>query len=96
MKKILLIAITLTLTQFTINPSVSLPPPEDIPEEILRTQIITQGRSVLNGEPLTAAEYAKLEADLEEGKYPPEIASQIRHIIFLLEIRSMINTFIPF
>ena len=42
-----------------------LPPPEDTPEEILRTEIITEARSPINGELLTAAEYAELQALLQ-------------------------------
>ena len=39
-----------------------LPPPEDTHEEILRTEIITEARSPIDGELLTAAEYAQLQA----------------------------------
>lgn len=41
----------------------ALPPASDIPEEILRTEIITQGRSPIDGTPLTPAEYAALLED---------------------------------
>ena len=41
----------------------ALPPPDDVPEEILRTEIITQGRSPIDGTPLTPAEYAALLED---------------------------------
>lgn len=43
--------------------AVALPPESDIPEEILRTEIITQGRSPIDGTPLTPAEYAALLED---------------------------------
>ncbi len=94
-KKICLILITLMLTQIKVNPAISLPPPEDIPEEILRIQIITEGRSIVNGEPLTASEYAQLETELAQSKYPPEIAAKLRHLIFLLRIRQMIMILNP-
>ncbi|MCT7980298.1 hypothetical protein [Laspinema olomoucense] len=38
----------------------ALPPASDVPEEILRTEIITQGRSPVDGAPLTPDEYAAL------------------------------------
>jgi hypothetical protein len=41
----------------------ALPPASDVPEEILRTEIITQGRSPVDGTPLTPAEYAALLED---------------------------------
>lgn len=41
----------------------ALPPASDVPEEILRTEIITQGRSPVDGTPLTPSEYAALLED---------------------------------
>lgn len=41
----------------------ALPPASDVPEEILRTEIITQGRSPVDGTPLTPDEYAALLED---------------------------------
>ncbi|AFY80522.1 hypothetical protein [Oscillatoria acuminata] len=41
----------------------ALPPASDIPEEILRTEIITQGRSPIDGTALTPDEYAALLED---------------------------------
>ena len=35
----------------------ALPPENDVPEEVLATGIIVQGRSSLNNQPLTASEY---------------------------------------
>jgi hypothetical protein len=78
-----------------IAPARALPPPEDIPEEVLRIEIMTEARSPLDGEPLTAAEYAELRARLEERGFPPEVSPQIRHLIFMLEIRRLLNTFTP-
>ena len=66
--------------------SLGLPPPEDIPEEILRTEIITEGRSPINGQPLTAAEYAELQQSNTESKFPPQLSSQVQQIIFLLNL----------
>jgi hypothetical protein len=45
---------------------IALPPPEDLPEEILRTEIITEARSPIDGQPLTAAEYAQLQTQQPE------------------------------
>ncbi|WP_017306550.1 hypothetical protein [Spirulina subsalsa] len=78
------------------NSAQALPPPEDIPEEVLRTEIILEGRSRLDGEPLTAAEYAELEAYLREGVSVVKLDPKIRELIFLLRLRKAINTLIPF
>jgi len=78
-------------------PGLALPPAEDVPEEVLRTEIITEARSPIDGEWLTAAEYAELEAELQRN---PElynsISPQIREIIFLLQVRRAIRTIAPF
>lgn len=76
--------------------TVALPPPEEISEEVLRTEILTQARSPLDGQPLTAAEYARLQAALAESAYPPKLASSIEQTIFLLQLFDFYNTISPF
>ena len=78
-----------------LSSAVTLPPPEDIPEEVLRTEIITEGRSPINGEPLTAGEYAEIKAKLAKSPYPSELNSKLEHVIFLLKVRKMLKTFFP-
>jgi hypothetical protein len=79
------------------SPAAALPPATDIPEEILRTQIIVEARSPVNGEPITAAEYAEALARQEEqqndfGVVPPKI----RRLIGLLRLRKALRTIFPF
>jgi hypothetical protein len=90
--------ILLSSTIATVAMPVSaLPPSEDVPEEILRTEIITEARSPVDGEPLTAAEYAELEARLQrEPELYDTLSPQIRQTIFLLQIRRAIRTIAPF
>ncbi|MBR8834980.1 MAG: hypothetical protein DSM106950_13315 [Stigonema ocellatum SAG 48.90 = DSM 106950] len=73
----------------------ALPPPEDTPEEILRTEIITEARSPIDGKPLTAAEYAELQAQIQT-RPTPNLAPQIRQNIFLLRIRKTLLQLFPF
>ena len=94
MKK-LLIPIYLT-TLILPHRAEALPPAEDIPEEILRTEIILEGRSPVNGEPLSAAEYEELKADLAQRAIAPQVNSDIRELIFLLQVRKLIKSIIPF
>ena len=75
--------------------SLALPPPEDIPEEILRTEIITEGRSPIDGEPLSAAEYAELQAKLAESAFDPDLSPKIKQLIFLLRIRKLLTGLNP-
>lgn len=91
------IGLWLGLMLGSVNPSLSLPPPEDIPEEILRTEIIVDARSPVDGKPLTPAEYAELQAQLEAGPpLEPKLSSQVRETIELLRLRRFIRTFFPF
>lgn len=79
----------------TAVPAVCLPSPEEVPEEVLRTEIITEARSPLDGKPLTAAEYAQLKAQLAERSSPPQVSPNIRQLIFLLRLRQLFRTVTP-
>ncbi|NEP76240.1 hypothetical protein [Okeania sp. SIO2G5] len=76
-------------------PASALPPPEDTPEEILRTEIILEARSPVDGRPLTAGEYVDLQEDLAEPEHPPTINTETQHLIFLLQIRKVLNIISP-
>jgi hypothetical protein len=78
-----------------LKPALSLPPVDDIPEEILRTEIITAARSPIDGKTLTAAEYIELQAQLRVVP-PPKLDSEIRDRIFLLQLRKALLQFFPF
>ncbi|NEQ51987.1 MAG: hypothetical protein F6K11_17920 [Leptolyngbya sp. SIO3F4] len=73
-----------------------VPSPEDVPEEILRTEIIFDARSPLNGSPLSLADYAQLQAELAAPQTTPTLSSEIRYIIFLLQARRAFKPVIPF
>ncbi|AFZ23531.1 hypothetical protein Cylst_1234 [Cylindrospermum stagnale PCC 7417] len=73
----------------------ALPTPEDTPEEILRTEIITEARSPINGDRLTAAEYAQLRSQLQNSP-PPKLNTNVREQIFLLRLRKTLLQFFPF
>jgi hypothetical protein len=90
------LSICLGITLGVTQPAVCLPPQEDMPEEVLRTEIITEARSPINGKPLTAAEYAQLKAQLEERTLPPQVSPKIRRLIFLLRLRQLFRTIVPF
>lgn len=78
------------------GPVVALPPPEDLPEEVMRTEIITGARSPVDGKPLTAAEYVELQAQLQPPpNIEPLISPKLRNNIFLLRVRRLIRTVIP-
>jgi hypothetical protein len=101
MKQIVLTALSISISLVILVSSycqkqvIALPPAEDIPEEVLRTEIITAGRSPMDGSPLTASEYAEIELKLQESP-PPELNPKIRESIFLLQIRQNLLKIFPF
>ncbi|HIK28886.1 MAG: glutathione S-transferase [Oscillatoriaceae bacterium SKW80] len=89
------LAITVIILS-TAKPTFPLPPPEDVPEEILRTEIITEARSPIDGQPITAAEYALLQEQLTTAPASPRLNPDLQHLIFLLRVRKLIRTILPF
>lgn len=73
----------------------ALPPTEDIPEEILRMEIITTARSPVDGKLLTAAEYAELQEQIKI-RPTPRLDPKIRDQVFLLRIRKALLQLFPF
>lgn len=90
------VGVVVSITPVGTKTAVSLPPPEDMPEEVLRTEIFTEARSPVNGKPLTAAEYAQLQTQLRNRQSPTELAPKVANNIFLLRLRQLIRTFLPF
>jgi len=79
----------------TTAQAIALPPPDDIPEEIARTEIITEARSSLDGSPVTAAEYAEQQASLRTAPYPPDAPQRFRDLVLLLQFRRLLRPFLP-
>lgn len=73
-----------------------VPPPDDIPEEILRTEVIFEARSPLDGSPMAAAAYAQLQQDLAASQTTLTLNNDIRRILFLLQTRRALKPLIPF
>ena len=73
-----------------------LPPLVDTPEEVLRTEIITQARSPVDGKPLNAAQYSKLKLDLATDPAVPKLSPDLRQNIFLIRLLKVVRTVFPF
>jgi hypothetical protein len=74
-----------------------LPPPTDIPEEVLRAEIITEARSPIDGKPLSAIEFAELTIDLQQQLSRSEAAvvsnnPRIKEVLFLLRLRGLLRS----
>lgn len=71
-------------------------PSGDVPEEVLRTEIYTQARSVIDGRKLTAAEYVILNEQLREETNPEgSISDDLKHLIQLLRLRQLLERVNP-
>ncbi|KAM3109398.1 hypothetical protein [Phormidesmis sp. 146-33] len=89
----------LLTSSLILHPSslLALPPPSDPPEEVLRTEIIIEARSPLDGRPLTPTEYAELQSQLQQGQpIKPQVAQSVQRTIRLLRLRRFIKTVFPF
>jgi hypothetical protein len=101
MKRILLIILGVTttilvgLSGHSGKAVMTISPQEDIPEEILRTEIILEARSPIDGTKMTAAEYAQLQAQIQINP-PPRLNANIRDQIFLLQLRKALLQLFPF
>jgi len=74
----------------------ALPPPEDLPEEVLRSEIIIDARSPLDGSPMTAADYAELQAKLgDEAEIRVPLSPGVRHTVYLLHLLKLLRTVKP-
>ncbi len=72
-------------------------PLADMPEEVLRAEIYTQGRSVIDGKKLSAAEYAILQEQLrEETNAEAAVSDDLKHLIQLLRLRQLLRRVNPF
>lgn len=81
---------------FLPTTAIALPPPEDIPEEVLQAEIITEGRSPIDGSAVTAAEYAEIEREIAEREFPPNVNAEIQHNIFLIRLLKLADIINPF
>lgn len=89
-----LVMVIYTLFFFTPK-ALAIPPAEDIPEEVLATEIIINARSAFNNKPLTPQEYALEKKQNQSSPFPPEVNSELRHNIFLLRLLKLIRTITP-
>jgi hypothetical protein len=87
----------LFLVALALPAEAQLPPPDDIPEEILRLEVVTDARSPINGEVLTAAEYAELQAYLRSSdSLQPQLSAKLQGQIIKLRLLKVLRGLLPF
>jgi hypothetical protein len=70
--------------------------PEEIPEEVLRSEILLDGRSSFTGELLSATEYVEMESEIEKmNALEPQVAPKLRTLVGLVKLRKFIKTVLP-
>jgi hypothetical protein len=68
----------------------------DLPEEVLRSEILLDGRSPFDGRRLAATEYTELQQEIEQAnEVEPQVASKIRRLIGLIKFRKFIKRVLP-
>ncbi len=78
-------------------PAWALPSAQDTPEEVLRTEIILDARSPVDGKPMSPAEYAALQATQQASYHPAApLTPKVRSMLTLLKVRKFIKTYLPF
>lgn len=88
--------VSILTSGITRSPAMALPPPEEIPEEVQRTYIITEARSPINGKPLSAAAYAQLQEQLQDRNDATYVDPDLAELIFLLQVRRGLRLVLPF
>lgn len=94
MKRISIYLVVLIIGSFNKHQVYGLP--VDQPEEILRTELVLEGRSPINGKPLSAQEYIVIQDQIAQNDLQVELTPEIRELIFLLRLRKAIKSLIPF
>jgi hypothetical protein len=75
----------------------ALPPATDKPEELLRTEIILDARSPIDGEPMTPKDYAELQNQLNASvEEPIQLSKKVVNLVGLLKLRKFVKTYLPF
>jgi hypothetical protein len=81
----------------TVVSAVPLPAPIDLPEEVLRAEIITEARSPIDGRALSASEFIELAIDTEQQLSRASAAGAIRNpklkeTLLLLRLRGFLRS----
>jgi hypothetical protein len=76
----------------------ALPPPRDVPEEILQNSLLWEGTSPIDSTNVSAQTYAVLEEKLQltPEDVPARINPKLKQTVDLLRLRKLLKTILPF
>jgi hypothetical protein len=91
------VGIAVMLNLFLPMAGLTLPPPEEPAEEVLRAEIYTSARSLIDGRWLSAQEYLEELHRLAQDTIPPEyyVSQELRELMGLLRLRRFIRRILP-
>jgi hypothetical protein len=80
-----------------IAPARAVPPDNDIPEEVLRAEIITEARSPIDGKALSAVEFAELVVNTRlqidrDNAATAANSPKLKETLFLLRLRGFLRS----
>ena len=75
--------------------AVALPPPDDIPEEILRVQPSLRSRSAFDNSSLSPTEQVELTDGSRGQSVSAEVSPELQRLIFMLRVRQTLLRFFP-
>jgi hypothetical protein len=80
-----------------IAPSaIALPPPEDVPEEVLRVEMMVDSRDRM-GQPIAPGAYVQLQQTIDrQNQANPQISEDLQSLLLQLRILNVIKSIIPF
>ncbi len=74
-----------------------LPSSNDVPEEVLRTQITLEGRSPVDNQALSAQDYADEAAQIDAAiDQPRRVSEEGERLVYLLRLRKTFQILLPF
>jgi hypothetical protein len=76
--------------------AIALPPPTDVPEEVLRAEVIIEARD-RSGQPIGPGAYAELQQAIDRrNQDSPQIAEDLQSLLFQLRLLAVIKSIVPF
>jgi hypothetical protein len=79
-----------------LTPAIALPPPQDVPEEVLRAEMIVEARD-RSGQPIAPGAYAQLQQTIDRRNQDnPQISEDLQSLLLQLRLLSVIKSVIPF